>query len=78
MFYIYQSLPQSMGHKYWPTNSTFYVGHQVVCLTIKVAKRINFIELSFSQASDLWEERGKSREVEKNNVTFLKWKNKNI
>ena len=32
MFYIYQSLPQSIGHKYWPTNSNFYVIHKVVVL----------------------------------------------
>lgn len=40
--------------------------------TTTLSKKINFIELSFSQASDLWEERGKSSEVQGiTMITFL-------
>ena len=47
--------------------------------TTTLSKKINFIELSFSQASDLWEERGKSSEVQGiTMITFLEWKNKHI
>lgn len=51
---------------------------KVCFLNIKIADRINFTELSFSQVSDLEEEREKSSEVMRNHITFLEWENKNI